>query len=486
MSQVYTEEKIGRTRSMTPEGFLLCEDVPIARCGDLYYAEGEVPAEADNGIIRVTRSPDDVFKPKSIASFAGKPVIITHEGGRITPETWKEYAVGIVLNPRREDDMLVADLLITDAKAIELVQNTTQHEVSAGYDAEYESLGPGKARQHDIIGNHVALVERGRCGPRCAIGDSEMTIKRKQLTKDAAARMRLRNAFLTGDAEAFEKVMDDVVPASLGENVPEDMTGKGDAGEQGHHIIVNINGATGAVEPNDSQTAEGAGFTDTTKDEVPAAGGDAPAWAQEMMAQLAAVGHRLDALEAAVSGEDQGDPEDQPLGEAPPEDEAGEDMPDDDNDEEEPTKDSSDEDEDKKMTMDAKTLRAEHAETIARAEVLVPGMRMMTLDAASSIRDNAKKLCGFRRQVLMRAARADDKDRANAVGVVLGGRDLRAMTCDAVGMAFNAASEIVKRHNTKSTLSLIKPHAFAKDAPKGPMTPAQINDLNRKLHGITG
>ncbi len=41
----YTTEQISEHISKTPEGFLLCESVPIARVGDYEYSKDEVPIE---------------------------------------------------------------------------------------------------------------------------------------------------------------------------------------------------------------------------------------------------------------------------------------------------------------------------------------------------------------------------------------------------------------------------------------------------------
>lgn len=174
----YTVQQIGRRQSLTPEGFLLCEAVPIARTGEMYYGPGEVPVEAgSDGIIRISREADEVFSADTIASYNGKPVTNDHPEDGVTPENWKRLTVGVVQNVRRgtgiEDDLLFADLLITDAEGIKSVQDG-KREVSCGYDAEYEQVSPGRGVQRRIIGNHVALVEQGRCGPRCAIGDSAM------------------------------------------------------------------------------------------------------------------------------------------------------------------------------------------------------------------------------------------------------------------------------------------------------------------------
>ena len=52
----FTQEQLGETQSLTPEGFLLCENVPLARIGEMLYADGEVPVTAKDGVIRIHRS----------------------------------------------------------------------------------------------------------------------------------------------------------------------------------------------------------------------------------------------------------------------------------------------------------------------------------------------------------------------------------------------------------------------------------------------
>ena len=177
---IRTVEQIGAKRHKTPEGFLVCEDVPIARTGWMIYGPNEVPVKTgDNGVAMIHRGPETLFHPETIASFIGKPVTDDHPpSGEVTPENWQQVSKGTVLNVRRgagdDGDTLRADLLITDRDTIEAI-DAGKREVSAGYEAEYETTGAGEGKQLNILGNHVALVERGRCGPRCAIGDHQST-----------------------------------------------------------------------------------------------------------------------------------------------------------------------------------------------------------------------------------------------------------------------------------------------------------------------
>lgn len=187
----YTIQKLGPKRSLTPEGFLLCEDVPVARTGEMLYAAGEVPIEAGpDGLIRISRTPEEVFRDETLASCAGKPVTLDHPDDFVTPTTFSQLGKGVMLNIRRgeglENDLILADLLITAQDAIAAVQDEEIEEVSLGYEADYEQVSPGRGVQRNIVVNHVAIVPRGRCGPRCAIGDKEPEMK----TKDSKTSRR--------------------------------------------------------------------------------------------------------------------------------------------------------------------------------------------------------------------------------------------------------------------------------------------------------
>ncbi|HFX0290017.1 TPA: DUF2213 domain-containing protein, partial [Klebsiella pneumoniae] len=81
-----------------------------------------------------------------------------------------------------------------------------------GYDADYEQISPGLAKQSAITANHLALVPNGRAGFRCAIGDSMPSTTKNWFT-------RLLKARKTGDAAEM---------ASLIDNPPDDVTGDND------------------------------------------------------------------------------------------------------------------------------------------------------------------------------------------------------------------------------------------------------------------
>lgn len=213
-NEFYAPGELGKTRSLTPEGFLLCEGVSIARTGTQVYSETELPLDAKNGIIKIERTPEEVFRKETIASFEGKPVTVEHPNDFVSPETWKQLAVGSIQNVHKgegiNEGFLMADLLITDKKAIEYV-NRDLPELSCGYDSDYEQPEAGRGIQRNIVGNHVALVERGRAGPRCAINDKQPTGAKtmSDKTKFLDKLGRLLKAFQANDAKALDAEMED-------------------------------------------------------------------------------------------------------------------------------------------------------------------------------------------------------------------------------------------------------------------------------------
>lgn len=221
----FIDSKISEHISTTPDGFLLCQDVPITRVGELEYADGEIPIEADDaGRIVVSRTAEDIFDEKTLASFNGKSVTIQHPEDFVNPENWKELTVGIVQNARKGagqfSDFLLADLLITDSRGITLVKNGLR-EVSCGYEAEYLQTGDGKGKQSNIRGNHVALVTKGRAGETCAIHDNHKGVFMSKLKQfkdkvmktfdEAAAELEAEKATEDNGAEGIAKAITDAL-----------------------------------------------------------------------------------------------------------------------------------------------------------------------------------------------------------------------------------------------------------------------------------
>lgn len=216
--QFLTVEHLSPHMEKTSEGYLLCRDVPISRVGEFEYSGLEVGIPSKGGRVLMTRTADELFRPETIQSFNAKPVVIGH-ARFADPENWKDITVGIVQNVRRGQgehaDELLADLLLTDKKGIELVESGQLREVSCGYDASPVDDGDGKGHQVGIVGNHVALVEKARCGRACKIRDGEM--------KTTNLKTILRRLFRDGDEEKFNETLDKVDIQELKDEDGEDV-----------------------------------------------------------------------------------------------------------------------------------------------------------------------------------------------------------------------------------------------------------------------
>jgi len=167
--------EIAGTRK-TKDGYLVA-DVRAARSGVQQYRGAEV-GRPELDIVNVWRPDDEVFKKDSLSSYAFKPVTVGHPTEMVTADNWKKLSVGNVGGDVARDGGFVrVPLVLMDAEAIQSVEGGLR-ELSMGYDVRLEFADgvtpegePYQAIQRDIRINHAALVERGRAGPACRIGD---------------------------------------------------------------------------------------------------------------------------------------------------------------------------------------------------------------------------------------------------------------------------------------------------------------------------
>ncbi|AYQ38325.1 MULTISPECIES: DUF2213 domain-containing protein [Burkholderia cepacia complex] len=425
----YTVQKLGPKRSLTPEGFLLCEDVPVARTGEMLYADGEVPIEAGpDGLIRISRTPEEVFRDQTLASCAGKPVTLDHPDDFVTPATFSALGKGVMLNIRRgdgiENDLILADLLITAQDAIDAVQDEEIEEVSLGYEADYEQVSPGRGVQRNIVVNHVAIVPRGRCGPRCAIGDKEPEMK----TKDSKTSRR---------------------PAWL-DRLMKSMKAKDEAGVE--EALKEGQEAMDEESEEERERREAADREGRTGDNA------------AILKTLRSLDRRMARIEAR---------------DAERERETEDDDEEEDDDDSDTTKDTIIEAEpSRRVSEEGVDLYTGDAARLipARAEILAPGVKMPTLDGLKT-KDRAAALCRCQRKALDQAYETD-AGRA-AITPFLGGRapDFDTMPARVVDTIFTGAAELMRvKNNANASSSKVTTRDFGK-----PTSIAEINERNRKF-----
>lgn len=175
MSKAYFGSRISDHILKTPEGFLICKDVPIARIGVQQYRGCEFGAPVGDAVYDVKRPEAEVFDRAAVASFEGKPVCDEHPEEDVTPDNYGRYMKGVCRDVRRGDgdlsNCLVADLVIYDADLINKIE-AGKREISCGYDCLWNPTGDSSYDQLEIRGNHVAVVDRGRAGHKVAIRDT--------------------------------------------------------------------------------------------------------------------------------------------------------------------------------------------------------------------------------------------------------------------------------------------------------------------------
>ena len=209
-----------------PEGYLLCLNVPVARTGTQDYLPEELGLPGSS-FISVYRPEEEVFSPETVASFEGMPVTNDHPPDGVDVSNIRALQKGHAHNVRRgtgdESDLLLADLIITDPGLIGLILDEGKREISCGYTYELCEEN-GQYIQRKIRGNHVAVVDAGRAGPRVSIKDHKASIseRRKPNMKKSLSKILARMA-KDGDIETVAEIIEEMIePEAPAEAVAEE------------------------------------------------------------------------------------------------------------------------------------------------------------------------------------------------------------------------------------------------------------------------
>ena len=207
MANSYYGSRISDNIAKTPEGFLVCHNVPVARVGTQEYLGNEV-GKPSRDIVTVYRRPEEVFKKSAIDSFEGKPVTNDHPPELVEGGNAMAYLKGVCKNVHRgtgnDSDKVVADLVIYDPVLISLIENG-KREISAGYTCSYADYN-GELEQVDIVGNHVAVVDKGRAGNSVAIRDEKPTRRKKMAKKKQSILDKMFHVFVKDEDTTPEDI----------------------------------------------------------------------------------------------------------------------------------------------------------------------------------------------------------------------------------------------------------------------------------------
>lgn len=145
----------------TEEGYLVDHPI-VTTCGIFEYKN------QDGTTRRELRLPEYVFEEKSLESYKGKPIIITHDAGEVDKNNVHKEQIGTIMSAGyRDGDNVRCEIIIHDTNAL---QRCGLKELSLGYSLDTDDT-PGVYRgekydciQKNIEINHLALVGEARAG----------------------------------------------------------------------------------------------------------------------------------------------------------------------------------------------------------------------------------------------------------------------------------------------------------------------------------
>lgn len=406
----FTTLKLGPNREMTPDGFTIFRNVSISRVGEQVYGpnEGTGIDPGEDGLVHIMRTPEEVFRPESLASGNAKPLVILHPDSDVSPETWRDLTHGVMFNLRRgsgdQADECVADVMVCSPEALREI-DLGLREVSLGYDADYFQTGPGHGEQRNILINHIALVPAGRCGPQCAVRDKQlnqgacnMKVKKKSFVD------RLITAVRNKDEEAAKKLAEEI----------DDEESEGENGSGETHIHVH----TGAPAPK----AEDEESEDPTE-------------------------KRFKALEDAIKDIRDGRKRDEGLSEEEKkeaEKKASEDAETEEDINEETGTDDAGKAKDSALLTDS-------FETVKmNAEIISPGIQIPTFDASGEPKKQFRDcICGLRRKALRQGVNDNETSQImhTVRGRALDANTINKMSCGEVRSLFNGVAAMKRNYN---------------------------------------
>lgn len=220
--------------SIDQNGFRRQEANPVSMVGVFPYLGSQIDYDGALGlepkkIYWVFRSPDQLFSEDALKSFNGLPILIGHTMlGKGFESVDKRPADGCIYNARQSLDMpeyLIAEFCIYTDRMKEVIEAGKIRELSLGYRCQYvPCVGsykgkPYEFKQVNLRGNHLALVEHGRCGSSVRVCDQAlitfdslpeemlgMTEEKKNTGIENARK--LAEAVANGDEQACQDCLD--------------------------------------------------------------------------------------------------------------------------------------------------------------------------------------------------------------------------------------------------------------------------------------
>lgn len=171
----------------TEEGYLIDHPI-VTTCGIFEYTN------PDGSIRRELRLPEYVFDPESLASYEGKPIIVTHDAGEVDKNNVRKEQIGTILSKGYQDgDNVRCKIVIHDTNAL---KKYDLRELSLGYSLTSEDApGTWKGESYDCIQkdieiNHLALVSEARAGEAARLNIDSREVTKPVYLKGGPAKMK--------------------------------------------------------------------------------------------------------------------------------------------------------------------------------------------------------------------------------------------------------------------------------------------------------
>lgn len=205
-------------RRKDANGYLHIAITPISKaCVNPYLGREIAGSEAQgwdaNTIYYGLRDPDEL--KKAAKTFDGMPLLMNHHKTDAENPA-KEYVVGSIgTDGAFEKPYLKNSMTITDAKAIQAIEDGSSQEISCSYrftpdftSGDYIAEDGSKIHydfiMRNIEGNHVALVPEGRAGHDVKVADSQIELNNTATPKE-------RRTFMPLD---FETLIETIMPTA--------------------------------------------------------------------------------------------------------------------------------------------------------------------------------------------------------------------------------------------------------------------------------
>lgn len=235
------------SKTVDKNGYWFIPHNPISKVGVFQYLGSSISDECEpNKIYNVFRSGETLLKSVPTWDNPPKPFINDHEMlGEGFTDIDDRPVQGVITNPQYEDGILYADITVYSEKLKEAIENGKK-ELSLGYFCKFEKQSgvyDGETYDYvqiDMVGNHIALVDAGRCGSdvkvfdhKCVMDsfditpeglkkeydsdsvessettetkDSEMADKREAIRKIMAIAAKANSEFEGGEEEKIETI----------------------------------------------------------------------------------------------------------------------------------------------------------------------------------------------------------------------------------------------------------------------------------------